>query len=147
YLRAPRLRLPTTRQIPCDSLWPSCRLKNSIKKHRRGGRPLVAFDRCDRYVLFLSGDERPVEEVACSPGMPVLRYEKRSFEGHPLRARVLHPDARVESGTWQGIGGEDQERSELEGRMIMLWYPVTVELDTNDTILVSFPDFPEAHTF
>src|SRR5438105_2879533 len=79
--------------------------------------------------------------------MPFLRYEKRSFEGHPLRARVLHPDARVESGTWQGIGGEDQERSELEGRMIMLWYPVTVELDTNDTILVSFPDFPEAHTF
>jgi antitoxin HicB len=31
--------------------------------------------------------------------------------------------------------------------MIMLWYPVTLEPDTNDTILVSFPDFPEAHTF
>jgi antitoxin HicB len=31
--------------------------------------------------------------------------------------------------------------------MIMLWYPVILEPDTNDTILVSFPDFPEAHTF
>ena len=29
----------------------------------------------------------------------------------------------------------------------MLWYPATPEPDTNDTILVSFPDFPEAHTF
>lgn len=29
----------------------------------------------------------------------------------------------------------------------MLWYPVILEPDTNDTILVSFPDFPEAHTF
>lgn len=26
-------------------------------------------------------------------------------------------------------------------------YPVTLERDDNDTILVSFPDFPEAHTF
>ncbi len=26
-------------------------------------------------------------------------------------------------------------------------YPVKVERDDNDTILVSFPDFPEAHTF
>jgi antitoxin HicB len=31
--------------------------------------------------------------------------------------------------------------------MIMLRYPVILEPDTNDTILVSFPDFPEAHTF
>ena len=29
----------------------------------------------------------------------------------------------------------------------MLCYPVILEPDTNDTILVSFPDFPEAHTF
>jgi antitoxin HicB len=29
----------------------------------------------------------------------------------------------------------------------MLWYPVILEPDTNGTILVSFPDFPEAHTF
>jgi antitoxin HicB len=29
----------------------------------------------------------------------------------------------------------------------MLRYPVTLEVDTNDTTLVSFPDFPEAHTF
>jgi len=29
----------------------------------------------------------------------------------------------------------------------MLRYPVILEPDTNDTILVSFPDFPEAHTF
>jgi antitoxin HicB len=29
----------------------------------------------------------------------------------------------------------------------MLWYPVILEPDTNATILVSFPDFPEAHTF
>jgi len=27
----------------------------------------------------------------------------------------------------------------------MLRYPVTLERDTNDTILVSFPDIPEAH--
>ena len=26
-------------------------------------------------------------------------------------------------------------------------YPVTLERDDNNTILVSFPDFPEAHTF
>lgn len=26
-------------------------------------------------------------------------------------------------------------------------YPVTLERDDNDTVLVSFPDFPEAHTF
>ena len=26
-------------------------------------------------------------------------------------------------------------------------YPVTLERDDNDTLLVSFPDFPEAHTF
>ena len=26
-------------------------------------------------------------------------------------------------------------------------YPVTLERDDNDTIRVSFPDFPEAHTF
>jgi len=31
--------------------------------------------------------------------------------------------------------------------MIMLWYPVILEPDTNETILVSFPDFPQAHTF
>jgi antitoxin HicB len=29
----------------------------------------------------------------------------------------------------------------------MLRYPVTLEKDTNGTILVSFPDVPEAHTF
>ncbi len=29
----------------------------------------------------------------------------------------------------------------------MLWYPVKLERDTNETILVSFRDFPEAHTF
>ena len=29
----------------------------------------------------------------------------------------------------------------------MLDYPVTFTRDDNDTILVSFPDFPEAHTF
>ena len=29
----------------------------------------------------------------------------------------------------------------------MLRYPVILETDTNQTILVSFPDFPEAHTF
>jgi antitoxin HicB len=29
----------------------------------------------------------------------------------------------------------------------MLRYPVILEPDTNETILVSFPDFPEAHTF
>jgi len=29
----------------------------------------------------------------------------------------------------------------------MLWYPVILEPDTNETILVSFPDFPQAHTF
>jgi antitoxin HicB len=28
-----------------------------------------------------------------------------------------------------------------------MWYPVEFERDTNGTILVSFPDFPEAHTF
>ena len=26
-------------------------------------------------------------------------------------------------------------------------YPVLLERDDNDTILVSFPDFPEAHSF
>ena len=26
-------------------------------------------------------------------------------------------------------------------------YPVTLERDSNKTLLVSFPDFPEAHTF
>jgi antitoxin HicB len=29
----------------------------------------------------------------------------------------------------------------------MLRYPVTLEPDTNNTILVNFPDIPEAHTF
>jgi antitoxin HicB len=29
----------------------------------------------------------------------------------------------------------------------MLRYPVILEPDTNDTIQVSFPDAPEAHTF
>ncbi len=29
----------------------------------------------------------------------------------------------------------------------MVRYPVTLTLDDNDTILVTFPDFPEAHTF
>jgi len=29
----------------------------------------------------------------------------------------------------------------------MLRYPVILDTDTNQTILVSFPDFPEAHTF
>lgn len=29
----------------------------------------------------------------------------------------------------------------------MLRYPVTLKRDTNSTILVSFPDVPEAHTF
>jgi len=29
----------------------------------------------------------------------------------------------------------------------MLQYPVLLESDTNGTLLVSFPDFPEAHTF
>ena len=28
-----------------------------------------------------------------------------------------------------------------------MWYPVKMKRDTNDTILVSFPDFPEAVTF
>ena len=28
-----------------------------------------------------------------------------------------------------------------------MWYPIELEPDTNGTILVSFPDFPEAHTF
>ena len=28
-----------------------------------------------------------------------------------------------------------------------LTYPVTLRPDDNDTILVAFPDFPEAHTF
>lgn len=31
--------------------------------------------------------------------------------------------------------------------MSVLRYPATLERDSNDTILVSFPDFPEAHTF
>jgi len=31
--------------------------------------------------------------------------------------------------------------------MTMLCYPAILEPDTNDTMLVSFPDFPEAHTF
>jgi antitoxin HicB len=30
---------------------------------------------------------------------------------------------------------------------LVVKYPVILELDDNDTILVSFPDFPEAHTF
>jgi antitoxin HicB len=29
----------------------------------------------------------------------------------------------------------------------MLCYRAVFEIDTNDTVLVSFPDFPEAHTF
>jgi antitoxin HicB len=29
----------------------------------------------------------------------------------------------------------------------MLRYPVLLEPDSNGTVLVSFPDFPEAHTF
>ncbi len=29
----------------------------------------------------------------------------------------------------------------------MVKYPVTLKLDTNGTLLVSFPDVPEAHTF
>jgi len=29
----------------------------------------------------------------------------------------------------------------------MLRYRIILERDTNDTVLVSFPDFPEAHTF
>jgi antitoxin HicB len=29
----------------------------------------------------------------------------------------------------------------------MLRYPIVLERDDNDTLLVSFPDFPEAHTF
>ncbi len=29
----------------------------------------------------------------------------------------------------------------------MLRYPVLLQPDTNGTVLVSFPDFPEAHTF
>jgi predicted RNase H-like HicB family nuclease len=29
----------------------------------------------------------------------------------------------------------------------MLRYPIVLERDDNDTILVSFPDIPEAHTF
>ncbi len=28
-----------------------------------------------------------------------------------------------------------------------MWYPIELVPDTNGTILVSFPDFPEAHTF
>ena len=28
-----------------------------------------------------------------------------------------------------------------------MWYPVKLKRDTNGTILVTFPDFPEAHTF
>ena len=28
-----------------------------------------------------------------------------------------------------------------------MWYPIEFEPDTNGTVLVSFPDFPEAHTF
>ncbi len=28
-----------------------------------------------------------------------------------------------------------------------MWYPIKLKRDTNDTILVSFPDFPEAHTW
>ncbi len=28
-----------------------------------------------------------------------------------------------------------------------MWYPVKLTRDTNGTVLVSFPDFPEAHTF
>ncbi len=28
-----------------------------------------------------------------------------------------------------------------------MWYPVKLTRDTNGTILVDFPDFPEAHTF
>ena len=31
--------------------------------------------------------------------------------------------------------------------MITLRYPVILEPDINDTVLVSFPDFPDAHTF
>src|SRR5690349_18013074 len=37
----------------------------------------------------------------------------------------------------------DQEGSWVE----MMEYPVRLTKDDNDTILVSFPDFPEAHTF
>ena len=29
----------------------------------------------------------------------------------------------------------------------MIKYPVRLEPDTNETVLVSFPDIPEAHTF
>ena len=29
----------------------------------------------------------------------------------------------------------------------MVWYPVTLSPDDNDTVLVGFPDFPEAQTF
>ena len=28
-----------------------------------------------------------------------------------------------------------------------MWYPIKLKRDTNDTLLVSFPDFPEAHTW
>jgi antitoxin HicB len=28
-----------------------------------------------------------------------------------------------------------------------MWYPIKLKRDTNDTILVSFPDFPKAHTW
>ncbi len=28
-----------------------------------------------------------------------------------------------------------------------MWYPIKLKRDTNDTLLVTFPDFPEAHTF
>jgi predicted RNase H-like HicB family nuclease len=40
----------------------------------------------------------------------------------------------------------NDRRSYSEG-VNVLRYPVILEPDTNGTVLVSFPDFPEAHTF
>src|SRR5579862_6796021 len=80
--------------------------------------------------------------------MYICGRQRQPPEGSPRAALFDSSDAWQER-TRQGIGKRNQEatRPKIERADAMLKYPVTLKRDTNGTILVGFPDFPEAHTF
>jgi antitoxin HicB len=105
------------------------------------------------------GDEQPIQALACPARLHVRAGTRRPPQGSPGKALLGAPNARQRETARDWADPEDHERSRPQvkapdcGKLTNmgfdnpLEYRAVVESDDNGTVLVSFPDFPEAHTF
>lgn len=110
---------------------------------RRGTTLVLSTDVLYRLIC----ECRPVQALVEPAGMPLRVWSWRSPSGEAWHAQVGAPDA------WRTQGAQDRARQrDQEGpwaqvvEAVMVRYPVAFERD-GESVLVSFPDFPEAHTF